>query len=319
MPTCPATPTSSGPSPCCWPTTSWPTAGRCARDVDRLIDARPPPRRVSRSAPAPWPARRCRSTPSVAADARLRRAPSTTRSTPSATGTSSPRRSSTWRCSASHLSRLGEEVVLWSTEEFGFLTLDRRLLDRELDAARRRRTPTSRELARGKAGRLIGHLTGLLATLKGLPLAYNRDLQEDKEPLFDALDQVTLALAAMTGLLARSTFETERDGSGAPTARTAAATDLAEYLVRRACRSAHAHAVVGALVRQSLEGGGALVDLVAQHESLGPDAVPLLDSGASVRRRTTLGGAGPQAVADQMVRFRRKRLATDRSRVEAAH
>ncbi|MGZ4728829.1 MAG: argininosuccinate lyase, partial [Acidimicrobiales bacterium] len=99
---------------------------------------------------------------------------------------------------------------------------------------------------------------------------------------------------------------------------TAAATDLAEYLVDRGMPFRDAHGVVGALVRRSLEGDAALVDLVAGHEALGPDAVPLLASGASVRRRTTRGGAGPQAVADQMERFRH-RLTTDRERVEAAN
>ena len=215
-----------------------------------------------------------------------------------------------------HLSRMGEEVVLWSTEEFGFLELSD-AYSTGSSMLPQKKNPDIAELARGKSGRLIGHLTGLLATLKALPLAYNRDLQEDKEPLFDALDQVTLALAAMSGLLASSTFLTEAMAAAADTP-TAAATDLAEHLDEGGMPFRDAHAVVGALVRQSLGGGGALVDLVAAHESLGPEAVPLLASGASVRRRTTRGGAGPQAVADQMVRFR-DRLATDRARVEAAH
>ena len=214
-----------------------------------------------------------------------------------------------------HLSRIGEEVVLWSTEEFGFL----RLADSYSTGSSmlpQKKNPDIAELARGKSGRLIGHLTGLLATLKALPLAYNRDLQEDKEPLFDALEQVSLALAAMSGLLASSTFVTEAMAAAADSP-TAAATDLAEFLVDGGMPFRDAHAVVGALVRQSLEGEGSLVDLVAAHEALGPDAVPLLASGASVLRRTTRGGAGPQAVADQMERFR-QRLDTDRERVEAA-
>ena len=155
-----------------------------------------------------------------------------------------------------------------------------------------------------------------MATLKALPLAYNRDLQEDKEPLFDALDQVTLALAAMSGLLASSTFVVERMQVAADSP-TAAATDLAEYLVDSGMPFRDAHAVVGGLVREALEGDASLVDLVSAHAALGPDAVPLMASGASVRRRTTRGGAGPQAVADQMVRFR-DRLAADRARVESA-
>jgi len=214
-----------------------------------------------------------------------------------------------------HLSRIGEEVVIWSTEEFGFL----KLADEYSTGSSmlpQKKNPDIAELARGKSGRLIGHLTGLLATLKALPLAYNRDLQEDKEPLFDALDQVTLALAAMSGLLASSTFVVERMQEAADSP-TAAATDLAEYLVDSGMPFRDAHAVVGGLVREALEGDASLVDLVSAHAALGPDAVPLMASGASVRRRTTRGGAGPQAVADQMVRFR-DRLAADRARVESA-
>jgi argininosuccinate lyase len=213
-----------------------------------------------------------------------------------------------------HLSRMGEEVVLWSTEEFGFL----RLSDGYSTGSSmlpQKKNPDIAELARGKSGRLIGHLTGLLATLKALPLAYNRDLQEDKEPLFDALEQVTLALAAMTGLLASSTFVTEAMAAAADSP-TSAATDLAEHLVEGGMPFRDAHAVVGALVRESLEGTTTLAELVAAHEALGPDAAGLLEPGASVRRRTTRGGAGPAAVADQMERFR-ARLADDRQRLEA--
>ena len=100
-----------------------------------------------------------------------------------------------------HLSRMGEELVLWSTEEFGFVTLDDAYATGS-SMLPQKKNPDVAELARGKAGRLIGHLTGMLATLKGLPLAYNRDLQEDKEPLFDAVDQIGRALLAMTGMMA---------------------------------------------------------------------------------------------------------------------
>ena len=214
-----------------------------------------------------------------------------------------------------HLSRIGEEVVIWSTEEFGFLELSDGYSTGS-SMLPQKKNPDIAELARGKSGRLIGHLTGLLATLKALPLAYNRDLQEDKEPLFDALDQVTLALAAMSGLLASSTFVVERMQAAADSP-TSAATDLAEHLVGAGMPFRDAHAVVGGLVRESLEGDVPLADLVAGHEALGPDAVALLDRGASVRRRTTRGGAGPEAVADQIVRFR-ERLAADGARVESA-
>ncbi|MGZ8765352.1 MAG: argininosuccinate lyase, partial [Acidimicrobiia bacterium] len=107
-----------------------------------------------------------------------------------------------------HLSRIGEEIVLWCTDEFGFARLDD-AYSTGSSMLPQKKNPDIAELARGKAGRLIGHLTGLLATLKALPLAYNRDLQEDKEPLFDALDQVTLAIAALTGMIATATFVPE--------------------------------------------------------------------------------------------------------------
>jgi argininosuccinate lyase len=197
-----------------------------------------------------------------------------------------------------HLSRLGEEIVLWSSDEFGFL----RLADAYSTGSSmlpQKKNPDIAELARGKAGRLIGDLTGFLATLKGLPLAYNRDLQEDKEPLFDALDQNRLALTAITGLLATAQFMTERMRAAADTPASAAV-DLAERLVERGVPFREAHARVGALVRQSVERGVPLDELVATEPDLGPDALALLEPGSAVTRRTTPGGAGPDAVAAQL-------------------
>ncbi|HEX4866626.1 MAG TPA: argininosuccinate lyase [Acidimicrobiales bacterium] len=211
-----------------------------------------------------------------------------------------------------HLSRIGEEIVLWTSDEFGFARLDDGYSTGS-SMLPQKKNPDIAELARGKAGRLIGDLTGLLATLKGLPLAYNRDLQEDKEPLFDAVDQVSLALSAMAGMLATLEVDTERMQAAA-NSPYAAATDLAEHLVVQGTPFRDAHAIVGALVREALAGGGALVDLVSKHPALGPDAVPLLAPGASVRRRTTPGGAGPAAVAVQLERFR-ARLDLDGDRV----
>jgi argininosuccinate lyase len=179
-----------------------------------------------------------------------------------------------------------------------------------------KKNPDIAELARGKAGRLIGDLTGLLATLKGLPLAYNRDLQEDKEPLFDAVDQVSLGLAAVTGMMATLTFDRDRMQAAADSP-TSAATDLAEHLVVSGTPFREAHAVVGALVRESLEGGASLADLVAAHPALGPDAVALLEPGVAVTRRTTPGGAGPAPVAVQRARFAAL-VAADEARLAAA-
>ncbi|MET0627258.1 MAG: argininosuccinate lyase [Acidimicrobiia bacterium] len=197
-----------------------------------------------------------------------------------------------------HLSRLGEEVVLWSSEEFGFL----RLADAYSTGSSmlpQKKNPDIAELARGKAGRLIGDLTGFLATLKGLPLAYNRDLQEDKEPLFDALDQNRLALSAMSGLLATMELVPARMQEAAD-APASAAVDLAEWLVERGVPFREAHARVGAMVRASVERGVGLDELVMTDPELGPEALELLEPGASVGRRITAGGAGAASVAAQI-------------------
>ena len=200
-----------------------------------------------------------------------------------------------------HLSRLAEEIILWSTDEFGFLRLDD-AYSTGSSMLPQKKNPDIAELTRGKTGRLIGNLTGLLAMLKGLPLAYNRDLQEDKEPLFDSLDTVSLALAAMTGLLASSTFALEAMAEAADSP-TSAATDLAEHLVSTGLPFRDAHAIVGALVRRSLEEGIALRELVIASPELGEGAAFLLDRGVAVRRRTTPGGAGPIVVAPQLSAF----------------
>jgi len=213
-----------------------------------------------------------------------------------------------------HLSRIGEEVVLWSSAEFGFL----RLADAWATGSSmlpQKKNPDVAELARGKSGRLIGHLTGLLVTLKGLPLAYNRDLQEDKEPLFDAVEQVNLALAAVAGLLATATFDAARMAAAADAPETAAAAvDLAEWLVAAGMPFRDAHHVVAGLVRDASEGSASLVDLVVAHPRLGADAAALLEPGAAVRRRTTAGGAGPAPVHLQLRAFR-ERLALDEARL----
>jgi argininosuccinate lyase len=203
---------------------------------------------------------------------------------------------------AVHLSRLAEELVLWSTEEFGFV----RLPDAYASGSSmmpQKKNPDIPELVRGKAGRLIGDLTGVLATLKGLPLAYNRDLQEDKEPLFDAFDQMFRMLPALAGLLRALRFDTERM-AGAAASPTLAATDLAEWLVERGVPFREAHAIVGGHVRTSLEDGVSLASLVEADQRLGPEAAALLEPGAAVVRRRTRGGAGPDAVAEQRERFR---------------
>ncbi|HEX5945158.1 MAG TPA: argininosuccinate lyase [Acidimicrobiales bacterium] len=216
---------------------------------------------------------------------------------------------------AIHLSRMGEEVILWSTDEFGFARLDD-AYSTGSSMLPQKKNPDIAELARGKAGRVIGDLTGILATLKGLPLSYNRDLQEDKEPLFDAVDQMALALTAMAGLYGTLVFDVDRMQQAADSPY-AAATDLAELLVERGTPFRDAHALVGGLVRDSLERRVPLAELVEAHPALGVDGAALLEPGRPVTRRTTPGGAGPDPVAVQVERFAR-RLDTDAERIGAA-
>ena len=201
-----------------------------------------------------------------------------------------------------HLSRMGEEIVLWSSDEFGFLVLSDAYATGS-SMLPQKRNPDVAELARGSAGRLIGHLTGLLATLKGLPLAYNRDLQGDKEPLFDALDTCGRALVALTGLLATAEFVPERMQAAAD-APASAATDLAELLVEAGVPFREAHATIGSLVRQAAERGVPLEELVMTEPRLGPDALAVLEPGQAVQRRTTPGGAGPKPLKRQLTEAR---------------
>ena len=202
---------------------------------------------------------------------------------------------------AINLSRIGEEIVLWTTEEFGFARLDDAYATGS-SMLPQKKNPDIAELARGKAGRLIGNLTGFLATMKGLPLTYNRDYQEDKEALFDSVDQIKLGLGAVTGMIATASWVPERMQAAAD-AETTSATDLAEWLVQRGTPFREAHAVIGTLVRRSLAGEGSLAALVAADPALGTDAAALVAPGISVKRKITAGGAGPAAVAHQIERF----------------
>jgi argininosuccinate lyase len=213
-----------------------------------------------------------------------------------------------------HLARIGEEWVLWTSAEFGFAQLDDAYATGS-SMLPQKKNPDIAELARGKSGRLIGNLTAVLATLKGLPLAYNRDLQEDKEPLFDSVEQVSRAVAAISGMVATATFDSTAMAAAADE-ETTAATDLAEWLVRQGTPFREAHAVVGSLVRAHLGGGGSLRELVATDPRLGPDAAALVAPGVGVERRTSPGGAGPGALAPQVAAYREmvraERAALDR-------
>jgi argininosuccinate lyase len=209
-----------------------------------------------------------------------------------------------------HLSRIGEEWVLWTSEEFGFARLDDAFATGS-SMLPQKKNPDIAELARGKAGRLIGNLTAILATLKGLPLAYNRDLQEDKEGIFDSVDQVNLAVAALTGMIATASFVPDTMQRAAD-AEVTAATDLAEHLVRQGTPFRDAHAIVGRLVRRHLAGEGGLRELAA--EELGDDAAALVGPGVGVRMRTSPGGAGPVPLGAQLERYRAM-LAAERARL----
>jgi argininosuccinate lyase len=200
-----------------------------------------------------------------------------------------------------HLSRIGEEWVLWTSEEFGYASLDDAYATGSSMLPQKKNADIA-ELARGKAGRLIGNLTGLLATLKGLPLAYNRDLQEDKEPLFDSVEQIQRALVAIAGMIRTATFHADVMRAGA-NEQIMGATDLAEYLVRQGRPFREAHAIVGAVVREALESDDQLVDIVLRHPDLGQEASALLAPDVGVSMRSSAGAAGPVAVHDQRVRF----------------
>lgn len=200
-----------------------------------------------------------------------------------------------------HLSRMGEELILWASSEFGFVTLNEEFSTGS-SMMPQKQNPDIAELARAKAGRLIGNLTGLLATLKGLPLTYNKDLQEDKEPLFDAFDTVQITVSALTGMLGSLQFNTQRMAETADSPYVAA-TDLAEWLVARGMAFREAHEVVGDLVRRSVDGEASFAELVATSDVLGAQAAHLLEPGVSVTRRNTHGGGSAEAVKDQLQRF----------------
>ncbi|GAA1048277.1 argininosuccinate lyase [Arthrobacter russicus] len=200
------------------------------------------------------------------------------------------------------LSRISEEVILWATKEFSFVTLDD-AFSTGSSIMPQKKNPDVAELARGKAGRLIGDLTGLLATLKGLPLAYNRDLQEDKEPVFDAADTLELLLPAVSGMIATLEFNTGRMQELAPLG-FALATDVADWLVRQGVPFRDAHELSGAAVKQAESRGVELWDLSdAEYAAISPKLTPevraVLSTEGSLASRNAQGGTAPSAVLEQ--------------------
>ena len=200
------------------------------------------------------------------------------------------------------VSRLAEEVILWSTREFDFVTLHDSWSTGS-SIMPQKKNPDIAELARGKAGRLIGNLSGLLATLKALPLAYNRDLQEDKEPVFDSVDTLEVLLPAFTGMVATLTFNTDRMAELAPHGFSLA-TDIAEWLVREGVPFRVAHELAGACVRRCEELGVELADLTdEQFAAISPYLTPgvrsVLTVEGSTSSRSGRGGTAPVRVAEQ--------------------
>ncbi|WP_421083396.1 argininosuccinate lyase [Rothia nasimurium] len=201
------------------------------------------------------------------------------------------------------LSRISEEVILWATKEFSFVTLHDSFSTGS-SIMPQKKNPDIAELARGKAGRLIGDLTGLLATLKALPLAYNRDLQEDKEPVFDAIDQLEVLLPAVSGMIATLTFNTDRLAELAPQG-FALATDVAEWLVREGVPFRVAHELAGEAVRVCEEKDCELWDLtdedyLAISPALHAGVREVLTVEGSLNSRSAQGGTAPSAVAAQL-------------------
>jgi argininosuccinate lyase len=200
------------------------------------------------------------------------------------------------------VSRFAEDVILWNTREFGFVTLDDGYSTGS-SIMPQKKNPDIAELARGKSGRLVGNLAGLLATLKGLPLAYNRDLQEDKEPVFDSIATLEVLLPAFAGMIATLRFDTDRMAELAPQGFSLA-TDVADWLVRRGVPFRDAHEASGALVRLCEQRGIELDEvsddmLASVSTALTPDVREVLSIEGSVASRVGVGGTAPERVGEQ--------------------
>ncbi len=207
---------------------------------------------------------------------------------------------------AVHLSRLGEELVLWSTTEFGFVRLGEGYCSGS-SLMPQKRNPDIAELLRGKPGRIIGDVVALLTISKGLTLAYNKDLQETQEPLYDAIETARVSLAVLPGLIASLEFDTERMHAAAQDPALGA-TDLAEELVRGGTPFREAHEIVGRLVRRAEEQKASLRELTADDlkaidSRLTPAVLGALDPARAVGARTVIGGPAPDAVRREVARL----------------
>jgi len=207
------------------------------------------------------------------------------------------------------VSRIAEEIIVWATKEFDFVTLHDSWSTGS-SIMPQKKNPDIAELARGKAGRLIGNLTGLMTTLKALPLAYNRDLQEDKEPVFDSVDTLEVLLPAFTGQVATLVYNTERMADLAPQGFSLA-TDIAEWLVREGTPFRVAHELAGACVRVAEAGGVELADLTDEEfraisPALSARVRDVLTAEGSVASRSGRGGTAPERVAEQLAELKER-------------
>ena len=207
---------------------------------------------------------------------------------------------------ATHLSRLGEDLVIYGSSEFGFVQFGDRYTSGS-SMMPQKRNPDALELARGSAARMLGNLTSLLATLKGLPSSYNKDLQDDKRTLFDAVDTLLLVLPAVAGALAECVFQPER--MKAACASSMMATDVADYLVRKGASFREAHGAVGSLIRAAETSGKELSALPfatfqKAHQLFEKDVTDALSPTASLLQREIPGGTGPAAVKTQIEKAR---------------
>jgi len=205
---------------------------------------------------------------------------------------------------ATHLSRLGAEIVLWSSSEFGFLTLPDAWSSGS-SIMPQKKNPDAGELLRAKAPRIVGHLQALHGVMHALPLTYNKDLQEDKEHLFDAVDTLRLCLAAATGMVAGAEFDRERM-SDAASDELIAATDLADLLVKQGMPFRESHGVIAGLVREAVESGRSLADVAIP--ALGEDARAVLAQSSWLESKVSEGGTALPRVREQLD-LARKRLA----------
>ncbi|MFT5089364.1 MAG: argininosuccinate lyase [Candidatus Latescibacterota bacterium] len=206
-----------------------------------------------------------------------------------------------------HLSRFCEDLIIWSSAEFAFVELSD-AFSTGSSMMPQKKNPDSLELVRGKTGRVYGDLMSLLTTMKAAPLSYSKDMQEDKEPLFDALDTVSMCLQVFAGAWSSMELKAERMESVVDSG--ALATDLADYLVHKGLPFREAHHVIGALVRSALEAGMALTDLTLEDlqqasNAFAADALELLDLRRSLQLRNIEGGTGPEAVRAQLAKARK--------------